>query len=128
MRLLLDTHVLLWAAAGSERISAELRAMLEDETNLLLFSAASIWEVAIKSALGRQDFQVDPALLRGGLLDNGYIEVPITGEHAVVFRTLPAIHGDPFDRMLAAQALVENAALVSADERPTRYPVTVVRA
>jgi PIN domain nuclease of toxin-antitoxin system len=128
MKLLLDTHVLLWAASGSDRLSDDLRAALEDEANRLLFSAASIWEIAIKSALGRDDFRVEANALRRDLLANGYVELPITSDHAVGVTALPAIHHDPFDRMLAAQAIAEGASLVTADERLAGYPVSIVRA
>ncbi len=127
MRLLLDTQILLWAAGMPDRLPKRIRDLLEDDSNVLLFSAASIWEVAIKSALGREDFVADAAVLRRGLLDHGYVEVPITGAHAAAVRSLPMIHRDPFDRMLAAQAIAEGAQLVTADERLARYPVAVIR-
>jgi len=127
VRLLLDTQILLWAAGEPERLPEDVRAMLEDDGNVLLFSAASIWEVAIKSSLGRDDFVADAAILRRGLLENGYVEVPVTGEHAVGVRSLPMVHRDPFDRMLAAQAISEGACLVTADERLADYPISIVR-
>lgn len=96
--------------------------LLEDPQNVLLFSAASLWEVAIKRGLGRVDFQVDPRLLRRGLLDNGYDELSITSEHAVGVDSLPQIHKDPFDRILIAQAMVEGIILVTADPWVARYP------
>ncbi|HEY8288158.1 MAG TPA: type II toxin-antitoxin system VapC family toxin, partial [Acetobacteraceae bacterium] len=107
MNLLLDTHVLLWAVARPERLSGTARALLEDTGNELLFSAASLWEIAIKRSLGRDDFRVDPRLLRRGLLDHGYGEVPVTSQHAVAIENLPPLHKDPFDRILVAQSLVE---------------------
>lgn len=122
MKLLLDTHVLLWAAGQPERLSPAARMLLEDPQNVLLFSAASLWEVAIKRGLGRVDFQVDPRLLRRGLLDNGYDELSITSEHAVGVDSLPQIHKDPFDRILIAQAMVEGIILVTADPWVARYP------
>lgn len=121
MKLLLDTQLLLWAAGEPDRLSAGARALLTDAGNELLFSAASIWEVAIKSTLGRADFRVQPRLLRRGLLDNGYVELPITSQHAVGLDALPALHKDPFDRMLLAQALAEGVLLLSADEQLIRY-------
>ena len=127
MRLLLDTQILLWAAGEPERLPEGVRAMLKDEANILLFSAASIWEVAIKSSLGRDDFEADAAVLRRGLLDNGYVEVAVTGEHAVGVRSLPMVHRDPFDRMLVAQAIMEGAHLVTADERLAEYPLSLIR-
>ncbi|MEQ8815392.1 MAG: type II toxin-antitoxin system VapC family toxin [Thalassobaculum sp.] len=122
MKLLLDTHVLLWAAGEPDRLPTEARALLLDPANEPLFSVASLWEVAIKSGLGRADFRVDPGLLRRGLRDNGYEEVPILGTHAVQVVALPAIHRDPFDRMLVAQALVEAVTLLTVDAVLARYP------
>ena len=122
MKLLLDTHLLLWAAAAPERLSAAATELLNDPHNELLFSAASLWEVAIKSTLGRDDFRVEPRLLRRALLDNGYAEIPITSQHAVNIDGLPPLHKDPFDRLLLAQALVEGIILVTADEQLARYP------
>jgi PIN domain nuclease of toxin-antitoxin system len=121
VKLLLDTQLLLWAAGQPERLSARARKLLDDPRNELLFSAASLWEVAIKSALGREDFQVEPRLLRRGLLDNGYVELPVTSEHAVGIDTLPPHHMDPFDRLLLAQALVEGVVLLTADAQLARY-------
>ena len=122
MKLLLDTHLLLWAASEPERLSAKARVYFEDVQYELLFSAASIWEVAIKSSLGRADFKVDARLLRRGLLDNGYSELAITGAHAVFAESLPPIHKDPFDRILVAQASVEGITLLTADAIVAGYP------
>ena len=121
MKLLLDTHLLLWAAGQPERIPTGARTLLDDPRNELLFSAASLWEVAIKRGLGRADFRADPRLLRRGLLDNGYGELPITSEHAVAVDGLPAIHKDPFDRILVAQSIVEGIALLTADPVVAQY-------
>ena len=107
MKLLLDTHLLLWAALWPERLSRAAVRVLDDQDNELCFSAASVWEITIKRGLGRHDFRVDPRLLRRGLLDNGYEEMPITSDHAVAVDLLPPIHKDPFDRLLVAQATVE---------------------
>ncbi|MDA8049623.1 MAG: type II toxin-antitoxin system VapC family toxin [Rhodospirillales bacterium] len=122
MKLLLDTHVLLWAAGTPRRLPRAARALLEDEANELMFSAASLWKVAIKQQLGREDFRADARLLRRGLLDNGYTELPVTSAHAVALDLLPPLHKDPFDRMLIAQALVEGIMLVTADANLARYP------
>jgi len=122
MKLLLDTHVLLWAAGTPRRLPRAARALLEDEANELVFSAASLWEVAIKQQLGREDFRADARLLRRGLLDNGYVELPVTSAHAVALDLLPPLHKDPFDRMLIAQALVEGIMLLTADANLARYP------
>jgi PIN domain nuclease of toxin-antitoxin system len=122
VKLLLDTHLLLWAANGPECLSARAKVYFDDAEHELLFSAASIWEVAIKSGLGRVDFKVDARLLRRGLLDNGYGELPITSAHAVFVESLPPIHKDPFDRILVAQATVEGITLLTADSVVARYP------
>ncbi len=127
MKLLLDTHVLLWVASAADRLGAEARARIEDMRTEPVFSVASLWEVAIKRGLGRADFQVEPSVLRRGLLDNGYVELPVTGAHAVVVSTLPALHRDPFDRMLVAQALVEGMALMTADPKVAVYPGRIFR-
>lgn len=122
MKLLLDTHVLLWAAGSPAQFPPTARALLEDPNNELVFSAASLWEIAIKRGLGRADFQVDARVLRRGLLDNGYLELSITSEHAVFIDSLPAIHKDPFDRILIAQATVEGITLITSDALIARYP------
>ena len=122
MKLLLDTHLLLWAAGQPARLPRRARALIEDPENELFFSAASLWEIAIKRGLGRQDFQVDARLLRRGLLDNGYGELPITSEHAVNTDLLPELHKDPFDRILIAQASVEGITLLTDDRRVAAYP------
>ena len=122
MKLLLDTHLLLWAASQPRRLPAEARRLIEDPGNEPFFSAASIWEVAIKSGLGREDFQADARLLRRELLDNGYSELPIVSGHTVATAGLPPIHKDPFDRLLIAQSLVEGITLLTADPLVARYP------
>ena len=122
MKLLLDTHLLLWAAGEPKRLPKNIRTLLEDRDNELLFSAASLWEVAIKSGLGRKDFRVEARLLRRGLLDNGYIELPIVSDHVVAIESLPPIHKDPFDRMLLAQATVEGITLLTNDPVVAQYP------
>ena len=122
MKLLLDTHLLLWAAGIPDRLSAEARALIGAPEHELFFSAASIWEIAIKRGLGRDDFQVDTRLLRRGLLDNGYRELPIGSEHAVAIDSLPPLHKDPFDRLLVAQAMVEGITLLTTDAWVAQYP------
>ncbi len=122
MKLLLDTHLLLWAAGLPERLPLAAVALIEDEQNELMFSVASLWEIVIKRAIGRTDFQVDARILRRGLLDNGYDELPITGAHALFVDGLPPLHKDPFDRMLVAQATVEGITLVTADPVVAQYP------
>lgn len=122
MKLLLDTQLLIWASGQTDRLSAASRALLEDPANELLFSAASLWEIAIKKALGREDFRVEPRLLRRGLLDNGYTELPVTSQHAVSIDNLPALHKDPFDRLLLAQAQSEGIILLTSDSLLASYP------
>lgn len=125
MKFLLDTHVLLWAAGSPDQLPAAARPLLEDPNNELLFSSASLWEIAIKRSLDRANFQVDPRVLRRGLLDNAYIELPITSEHAVFIDSLPPIHKDPFDRILVAQAMVEGITLLTADALVAQYPGSI---
>ena len=122
MKLLLDTHLLLWAAGEPRRLSKQARTLIDDPDNELLFSAASLWEVAIKRGLGRRDFRVDARLLRRGLLDNGYSELPILSNHVVATESLPPIHKDPFDRVLVAQATVEGVTLLTIDSLVSQYP------
>jgi PIN domain nuclease of toxin-antitoxin system len=122
VKLLLDTHLLLWSAGEPGRLSKEARALIEAPDNELFFSSASLWEVVIKRGLGRDDFKVDARLLRRGLLDNGYSELPIGSEHVVAIDNLPAVHKDPFDRILVAQAQVEGITLLTADPTVAKYP------
>ncbi|MEA1835113.1 type II toxin-antitoxin system VapC family toxin [Methylobacterium durans] len=125
MRLLVDTHLLLWAATRPELLSSDARSYLGDPANDLLYSVASLWEVAIKTSLGRESFRVDAGLLRRGLLANGYAELAISGLHAAAVAQLPAIHKDPFDRLLVAQATVENLTLLTSDAVVARYPGSI---
>lgn len=122
MTFLLDTHVLLWAAGMPEKLSTSATLLLNSAENELFFSVASLWEIAIKRSLGRDNFQVNARLLRRGLLDNGYNELAITSEHALFIDNLPQIHKDPFDRMLVAQATVEGIILLTADTLVAQYP------
>lgn len=122
MKLLLDTHLLLWSAAEPSRLSAEARALIEEPQNDLFFSAANLWEIVIKNSLDREDFQIEPRQLRRGLLDNDYNELVITSEHTVSIDSLPPIHKDPFDRILVAQATVEGFVLLTADSLVAQYP------
>jgi PIN domain nuclease of toxin-antitoxin system len=122
VKLLLDTHLLLWAAGAPERLPAQARALIESPDHDPVFSAASLWEITIKSSLGRDDFHVDARLLRRGLRDNGYDELPITSDHVLAVTSLPPIHKDPFDRLLVAQAISEGITLVTADALVARYP------
>jgi PIN domain nuclease of toxin-antitoxin system len=95
---------------------------MTDPESDLLFSVASLWEIVIKRGLNRPDFQVDARLLRRGLLDNGYQELPILSEHVVAVDSLPPIHKDPFDRLLVAQATVEGITLLTDDPIVAQYP------
>ena len=128
MSLLLDTHLLLWAAGAPERLSAEARGLIGDAERRLVFSAASLWEIAIKAGLGRADFRVETPVLREGLLSHGWEELPVDGRHAVAVGSLPPIHRDPFDRILVAQAMVEGLVLLTADRTVADYggPVQLV--
>lgn len=127
MKLLLDTHVLLWAAAGSGLSPAALK-LIEDPDNELMFSAASLWEVAIKAGLGRADFDLDAGVFRRALLESGYQELAITGAHAAAVAGLPDLHRDPFDRMLVAQAMAEGVTLLTADRAVLAYPGPILSA
>ena len=121
MNLLLDTHVLLWAATGSDRLPTQAFDLINDSSNRLYFSAASIWEVVIKNGLEREDFNVEPHLLRRGLLDNGYEELAISAMHTIGVAQLPSIHKDPFDRLLVAQSIAEGFLLLTADTLVAKY-------
>lgn len=126
--LLLDTHLVLWAAGEPERLPAKARALMADPGHALAFSAVAVWEVAIKAARGRPGFAVRPGRFRRLLLAAGYREIAVSGEHAVAVADLPPIHKDPFDRVLVAQARVEGATLLTADATVARYgdPVALV--
>lgn len=126
MLLLLDTHLLLWAAYEPEKLSAQARTRIGDESNDLLFSSASIWEVAIKASLARGDFSINPRILRRGLMENGYRELPITSAHAIAVGDLPLIRQDPFDRILVAQARAEGLELLTVDAKVVAYGEPVV--
>jgi PIN domain nuclease of toxin-antitoxin system len=127
MRLLLDTHVLLWAAGEPAKLSSKGRELLLNPENSLYFSPASIWEIVIKRGLGRDDFKVDPARLRKLLVVNGYTEVPVTSDHALALDSLPPLHQDPFDRLLLAQARSEGMLLASSDLLVLRYGNGIIR-
>lgn len=128
MNLLLDTHLLLWAAGRDRMMSQKATEFIEDLDNTLWFSAASIWEVAIKRGLDRPDFRTDPSVLRAGLLSNGYSELAISSRHTVGVLDLPSLHGDPFDRILLAQSRAEGMVLLTADKQVAEYggPVQLV--
>jgi len=121
MKLLLDTQILLWAAQNSPSLPARTRDLISDPVNTLLFSVASLWEIITKNGLQRADFFVNAAMLRRGLLENGYSELVVTGEHTLALTSLPLLHKDPFDRMLIVQAMQEGAYLLTVDAQVTQY-------
>ena len=123
MRLLLDTHLLLWAAASSKRLPREARELMEDDSNDVYYSAASIWEIAIKSSLRRKDFRIDLPRLLATLPEMGLVELPITAAHAAGVTGLPPIHRDPFDRLLIAQSITEPLTLLTNDALLESYRV-----
>jgi PIN domain nuclease of toxin-antitoxin system len=128
LKLLLDTHIILWVAGAPEKLSESTHALLQASDNSLFFSAASIWEIVIKLGLGRKDFKVDPSRLRKMLMQNGYAELPITAEHALKIESLPALHKDPFDRLLLAQARAEGMMLLTVDPLIAQYQDSVLPA
>jgi PIN domain nuclease of toxin-antitoxin system len=125
VKILADTHILLWASDQPRKLSRVAMSLLTDIGNQIYFSPLSIWEVSIKGALGRKDFRFDTAILRRNLLHNGYLELPFTSQHAIAVQSLPLIHKDPIDRILIAQAQVENFTLLTADAVVARYPGSI---
>ena len=126
MKLLLDTHILLWTDGQSGKLSESIQTVLAKPENCLFFSAASIWEIIIKLGLGREDFKVDPYRLRKVLVVHGYTELPVTAEHALKVETLPPLHKDPFDRLLIAQARTEGMLLLTGDTSVVQYQESVL--
>lgn len=128
MKLLLDTHLLIWTAGSPDKLSKTARALIEDRDNEIAFSAVSIWEIAIKFALQKPEFNVDPHLVRRGCLDNAMAELAMTSAHAIVTASLPPSHRDPFDRLLVAQAMAEGVTLLTADAVIAQYrgPIRLV--
>lgn len=126
MKLLLDTHILLWIAGQPEKLTESTRSLLTTPENSLFFSAASIWEIVIKLGIGREDFKVDPYRLRKMLVVHGYTELPITAEHALKVVSLPLLHKDPFDRLLLAQARTEGMMLLTVDVAVGQYHESVM--
>jgi len=122
MRVLLDTHLLLWAAEAPERLPADVRALIVEPRAELVYSTASIWEVAIKFSQGRSDFTIRPQALREGLIGAGYQELQIAPEHVIAVADLPWVHKDPFDRLLIVQAIIEGIELQTVDATLTGYP------
>jgi len=124
MKLLLDTHILLWSAAN--KLPANAKKYILDTNYQLYFSPASIWEIVIKKGLNRADFRVDPYVLYSGLLDNGYNEISVTSKHTLTVSSLPDIHKDPFDRIILAQAISEGIQLLTSDTALSNYPVPII--
>ncbi len=127
MKFLLDTQLALWMYFEQKRLSAQARSVMENMQNQLVFSTASLWEIAIKNARGRKGFQFDPRVLRRAMLDDGNEELPVLGQHAVEVDSLPPIHKDPFDRILIAQAMVEGIILLTTDSVIAQYPGPIRR-
>jgi PIN domain nuclease of toxin-antitoxin system len=129
MKLLLDSHLLVWLAAATAKLPPAARILIEDPQNTLFFSTASVWELMVKYRLGKNDIPVHPRVLHRALLDNGFTELPIDSAHAFNIESLPPIHKDPFDRILIAQALAEGMLLLTSDEAIARYsgPIRLVR-
>ena len=126
MKLLLDTHILLWTVGQPEKLSESARTILTEPANSLFFSAASIWEIVIKLGLGRADFKVDPYRLRKMLVVHGYTELAVTAEHALKVDSLLPLHKDPFDRLLLAQARIEGMLLITGDASIAQYKESVL--
>lgn len=126
MKLLLDTHLLLWIAFKSSKLSSAAVSLIEDPANELWFSTVSIWEVAIKSSRKRADFSVDPRILQSALLRAEYLELGLTAEHTFATMDLPSIHKDPFDRILISQAQVENVTLLTSDRKVVGYSGQII--
>ena len=127
MKFLLDTEFVLWVPIDDRRIGGQAREILTDSANQFVFSVSSIWEIAIKKALRRQDFQFDPREIRRLLIENGYEELTLQSRHVVAVDSMAPIHKDPFDRILIAQAMVEGITLLTADPVIARYPGPILK-
>jgi len=127
LRLLLDTHFLIWMAGAPEKLSTSALEFVEDTSNSLFFSTASIWEAAIKYSLKRPDFQIEPAELRQGFLDRGHAEVGISSQHVIAVAELDHHHRDPFDRLLIAQAKCEEITLLTVDRIIAKYGQFIIK-
>lgn len=122
MIYLVDTHVLVWLAVDSPRLTDLVRDLLVDPDNHIFFSAISIFEIAVKERLAKRGFDVEASAIRRMMIENDFVELPVSGLHAAHVATLPLIHGDPFDRLLVAQAMMEGSTLMTADAQIARYP------
>jgi PIN domain nuclease of toxin-antitoxin system len=127
MRVLTDTHILLWALLRPARLDAACREVLESPEHQVFFSAVNIWEIAIKRALDRPDFDVEPDAVHRASLETGFRELPISAVHAAAVRHLPPHHRDPFDRLLIAQARTEPLLLLTDDPLFSLYAVQRVQ-
>lgn len=121
MRFLLDTHILLWVLLTPARLSQQTQALIRSGGNEVMFSAASIWEIAIKARLGRADFTARPEAVARNARDVGFVELPVSASAAARVADLPLHHSDPFDRLLVAQATAEPARLLTADAVLVQY-------
>ena len=121
MRVLTDTHILLWALLQPERLDAVRRDVLESPEHQVFFSAVNIWEIAIKRALDRLDLDVEPDVIHRAAVETGFRELPVSAVHAAAVRHLPAHHRDPFERLLIAQALTEPLLLMTDDPLISLY-------
>ncbi len=121
MNLLLDTQILLWSQTEPDKLPKWLIDGLEDPDHAPTFSVVSIWEIVIKAALKRKDFNYDAALIRMTLIDLGWRELPLSGAHVLTVGDMPSLHGDPFDRALVAQAKAESMEFVTVDKALDGY-------
>lgn len=124
MKMLLDTHALVWALSDPERLPVALRSAIEARSNVVYVSAASVWEIAIKTAIGKIDLPMED--LSGAVAESGFLELPVTIAHASAVRALPQHHRDPFDRMLAVQSAAENLILASRDPVFSLYGISTI--
>jgi PIN domain nuclease of toxin-antitoxin system len=125
MRLLLDTHVALWALTDDTRLTATARELILDPGNEVWFSAATIWEISIKHSLARKDMPVSGLEASKFLAEAGYAELPVTAAHAAATEQLPRHHADPFDRILVAQSIVEPMRLLTHDRQLLCYGTSI---
>ncbi len=126
MDLLLDTHALIWFLNGDDQISTTARNSIEKENNIKLISVATIWEIAIKNSLNKLRFAKGLRHFYNMIDDNGFEVLPLSTGHAIELSTLEFIHRDPFDRMIVAQAIIENLTIVTKDEQIQKYAVKTV--
>jgi PIN domain nuclease of toxin-antitoxin system len=122
VKYLLDTHLLIWLSKGQTYLPREVFALLSDGANTFFFSVVGLWEITIKNGRNQPDFRMDARVLRHGLLEAGYEELPILSQHVFAVDALPPIHKDPFDRLLIAQAMTEGVVLLTADATVAQYP------